>query len=130
MFALHQAYECMFQEVPSDPRYKQIPPRYHSMHVLDDSSQEVVTGSFGFLTSLYKVVDSVDGRTYALRRVERVRTNNEVVVWEGMLSHLDARARQLEATHAPQHHLSARLLSQQWCRVLRSRLLSYCHQHL
>ena len=100
----------MFQEVPSDPRYKQIPPRYHSMHVLDDSSQEVVTGSFGFLTSLYKVVDSVDDRTYALR--------------------LDARAGQLEATHTPQHHLSARLLSQQWRRVLRSRLLSYCHQHL
>ena len=41
---------------------------------------EMVTGSFGYLTSLYKVVDSKDGNCYALRRVERVRTNNDMVV--------------------------------------------------
>ena len=48
--------------------------------VLDASGGELVTGSFGYLSSLYKVVDSTDGVSYALRRVERVRTNNEVVV--------------------------------------------------
>ena len=48
--------------------------------VLDASGSELVTGSFGYLSSLYKVVDSTDGVSYALRRVERVRTNNEVVV--------------------------------------------------
>lgn len=41
---------------------------------------DIVTGSFGYLTSLYKVIDSKDGNCYALRRVERVRTNNEMVV--------------------------------------------------
>ena len=40
----------------------------------------MVTGSFGYLTSLYKVVDSKSGNCYALRRVERVRTNHEMVV--------------------------------------------------
>ena len=40
----------------------------------------MATGSFGYLTSLYKVVDSKDGFCYALRRVERVRTNNEMVM--------------------------------------------------
>lgn len=39
-----------------------------------------MTGSFGYLSSLYKVIDSTDGMCYALRRVERVRTNNEMVV--------------------------------------------------
>ena len=48
--------------------------------MLDASGGELVTGSFGYLSSLYKVVDSTDGVSYALRRVERVRTNNEVVV--------------------------------------------------
>ena len=70
----------MAQEAPNDPRYKQIPPCYCSMRVFDDAEKEMVTGSFGFLTSLYKVVDVTDGMSYALRRVERVRTNNEMVV--------------------------------------------------
>lgn len=48
--------------------------------MLDASGGELVTGSFGYLSSLYKVVDSTDGVSYVLRRVERVRTNNEVVV--------------------------------------------------
>ena len=75
-----QAREIMAQEAPDDPRYKQIPPCYCSMRVFDDAEKEMVTGSFGFLTSLYKVVDVTDGMSYALRRVERVRTNNEMVV--------------------------------------------------
>ena len=70
----------MDQEAPDDPRYKQIPPCYRAMRVFDNAEQEMVTGSFGFLTSLYKVVDVNDGISYALRRVERVRTNNEMVV--------------------------------------------------
>lgn len=70
----------MAQEAPDDPRYKQIPPCYRAMRVFDNAEQEMVTGSFGFLTSLYKVVDVNDGISYALRRVERVRTNNEMVV--------------------------------------------------
>lgn len=54
---------------------------YFLIHrVLDKPGMEVVTGSFGYLTSLYKVVDSKDGICYALRRVERVRTNHEMVV--------------------------------------------------
>lgn len=48
--------------------------------MLDSRGTESVTGSFGYLSSVYKVVDSTDGYCYALRRVERVRTNNEIVV--------------------------------------------------
>ena len=85
-----QALMMMAQEPPDSPRYKQIPPRYHSMkflreacvrsRVLDGQGTELVTGSLGYLSSVYKVVDSADGYCYALRRVERVRTNNEIVV--------------------------------------------------
>lgn len=52
--------------------------------VLDSRGMESVTGSFGYLSSVYKVVDSTDGYCYALRRVERVRTNNEIVVGAGV----------------------------------------------
>ena len=44
------------------------------------TGKESITGSFGYITSLFKVVDSKDGCCYTLRRVERVRTNNEMVV--------------------------------------------------
>ena len=47
--------------------------------MLDSRGTESVTGSFGYQSSEYKVVDSTDGYCYALRRVERVRTNNEIV---------------------------------------------------
>ena len=87
-----QALMMMAQEPPDSPRYKQIPQWYHSMkcvivttmrsRVLDGQGTELVTGSLGYLSSVYKVVDSADGYCYALRRVERVRTNNEIVVGE------------------------------------------------
>ena len=48
--------------------------------VLDTNSADSTTGSFGYITSLYKVVDSKDGICYTLRRVERARTNNDMIV--------------------------------------------------
>ena len=122
----------MAQEAPDDPRYKQIPPCYCSMRVFDDAEKEMVTGSFGFLTSLYKVVDVTDGMSYALRRVERVRTNNEMVV-SGLCAFYNVKGdgfECVEARSSPQHHRFAQLLPQQWRRFLRPRLLSHRDQSL
>ena len=51
-----------------------------TIRVLDTNNADSTTGSFGYITSLYKVVDSKDGICYTLRRVERVRTNNDMIV--------------------------------------------------
>ncbi|KAK8803653.1 hypothetical protein WA158_001347 [Blastocystis sp. Blastoise] len=67
------------QEPPSDPRYKQIPPRYNSLKELSSAESDNITGSFGYLSSSYKVIDSQDGNPYMIRRFERVRTSGELV---------------------------------------------------
>jgi PAB-dependent poly(A)-specific ribonuclease subunit 3 len=60
---------------PEDERYKEIPPRFHSACPLDDaSSHRGAGGSFGYPSSLYKVVDRADSQLYTLRRFDNVRT--------------------------------------------------------
>ena len=48
--------ESLKQLDPSDERYKEIPPRYHSAFCLDDPTvQRGTGGSFGYPSVLYKV---------------------------------------------------------------------------
>ncbi|KAF9204526.1 PAB-dependent poly(A)-specific ribonuclease subunit 3 [Haplosporangium sp. Z 27] len=49
---------------------------YHSLYPLD-LTQEKSTEVFGYQSSVYKSMCSVDGRTYALRRIEGFRLTNE-----------------------------------------------------
>ncbi|ORZ27845.1 putative poly(A)-binding protein-dependent poly(A) ribonuclease [Lobosporangium transversale] len=49
---------------------------YHSLYPLD-LTQEKSTEVFGYQSSVYKCMCSVDGRTYALRRIEGFRLTNE-----------------------------------------------------
>ncbi|OQR85276.1 hypothetical protein ACHHYP_12005 [Achlya hypogyna] len=75
---LDAEHEDMLRQVhPSDERYKEIPSQFHCMWPLDakdDLFHRNVAGSFGYPTHCYKVISETDGRTYALRRVENVRT--------------------------------------------------------
>ena len=67
---------------PSDERYKEIPAGFHCMYPLDPpvakNSHRDAAGSWGYPTHTYKVTSHADGRTYALRRIENVRTTNEI----------------------------------------------------
>ena len=62
-----------------DPRYKAIPPQYTRVFPLDVGEVTGTTGSFGYVTSVFKVTSSNDGMTYALRRVDNVRAQAGVV---------------------------------------------------
>lgn len=75
--------EWLMQQLdPSDERYKEIPMGFHCMYPLDPpvakNSHRDAAGSWGYPTHMYKVTSQTDGRTYALRRVENVRTNDEI----------------------------------------------------
>ena len=60
---------------PSDPRLKEVPRKFHSILPLDDPNVPRGTaGSCGYPTTMYKVVNNKDGFTYALRRVDNVRS--------------------------------------------------------
>ncbi|GJJ68070.1 PAB-dependent poly(A)-specific ribonuclease subunit 3 [Entomortierella parvispora] len=52
---------------------------YHSLYPLDQT-QEKSTEVFGYQSSVYKCMCSVDGRTYALRRIEGFRLTNELAM--------------------------------------------------
>ncbi|KAG0321681.1 PAB-dependent poly(A)-specific ribonuclease subunit 3 [Dissophora globulifera] len=52
---------------------------YHSLYPLD-LTQEKSTEVFGYQSSVYKSMCSVDGRTYALRRIEGFRLTNELAM--------------------------------------------------
>jgi len=72
--------ETLKQMQPDDERYKEIPPRYHSVFYLDESITARGTGgSFGYPSALYKVIDSTDSNAYALRRVDNVRTSPQII---------------------------------------------------
>ena len=78
----HQRYQgrtlLSMQCVPADdPRHNEIPPRYHSIMPLDDSAARRGTASsLGYPSALYKVVDSKDGVTYVLRRIDNTRATD------------------------------------------------------
>ena len=74
--------EALKQMTPDDERYKEMPNRFHSAFALDDSYSQMqrgTGGSFGYPSSVYKVVDSSDSQIYALRRFDNVRTSTTVV---------------------------------------------------
>ena len=63
----------------SDPRYKELPPQYTSMKPLDNAAKtRGATGSLGYVTTVYKVVNSKDGLPYCVRRADYVRSSNQV----------------------------------------------------
>ena len=78
----HQRYQgrtlLSMQCVPADdPRHNEIPPRYHSIMPLDDAAARRGTASsLGYPSALYKVVDSKDGVTYVLRRIDNTRATD------------------------------------------------------
>mmetsp|Transcript_31158 Transcript_31158/g.44780 ORF Transcript_31158/g.44780 Transcript_31158/m.44780 type:complete len:355 (+) Transcript_31158:32-1096(+) len=100
---------------PADPRYKEIPLRYHSAMPLDvpnnssngqqgssqtpvsthmhmnSSSSSGLGGSFGYPSSVYKVVDRADSQMYALRRFDNVRNCPPVVVANALSKWADLR---------------------------------------
>jgi PAB-dependent poly(A)-specific ribonuclease subunit 3 len=72
--------EALRQMQPDDEIYKEIPPRYHSAFLLDDAQiPRGAGGSFGYPSSLYKVVDRSDSQIYALRRFDNVRTSPTIL---------------------------------------------------
>eukprot|EP01133_Synstelium_polycarpum_P011980 gene11980-13983_t len=66
---------------PNDPRIKNIPPllnKYHSLYPLDnETAREKVGMMFGYPTSIYKAISTMDGYPYAIRRVEGFRLSSE-----------------------------------------------------
>jgi hypothetical protein len=70
--------EALRQMKPDDERYKEIPLRYHSAYALDAMSSSS-GGSFGYPSSIFKVVDRADSQIYALRRFDNVRTTTAVI---------------------------------------------------
>jgi PAB-dependent poly(A)-specific ribonuclease subunit 3 len=73
---------------PSDKRVKEIPKGYHGVNPLDASDVPTGTaGSFGYPSSIYKVVSEKDGLLYALRRFDNIKTTPQITarvigVWE------------------------------------------------
>ncbi|KXS11673.1 hypothetical protein M427DRAFT_102239, partial [Gonapodya prolifera JEL478] len=51
---------------------------YHSVYPLEQP--KMIPGSFGYMTSVYRVTGSVDGKPYVLRRVEGFRLMNEMAM--------------------------------------------------
>ena len=72
-------FETLQQIAPDDDRYKEIPPRYHSIFALDTNEAARSTGgSFGYPSALYKVTDRMDSQVYALRRFDNVKTTQSI----------------------------------------------------
>eukprot|EP01038_Epipyxis_sp_PR26KG_P004334 gene4334-6135_t len=72
--------EASKQMPADDERYKEFPTRYHSAYPLDSvGGTSGGTGSFGYLSSVFKVIDRADSQIYALRRLDNVRTTPAIV---------------------------------------------------
>jgi PAB-dependent poly(A)-specific ribonuclease subunit 3 len=68
--------EALRQMEPNDPRYKELPSRFHSAYCLDDmysQSRRGTGGSYGYPSGVYKAIDRSDSQVYTLRRVDNVR---------------------------------------------------------
>lgn len=74
--------QALKQMSPEDPRYKEIPMRFHSAHPLDivSAANRGGGGSFGYPSSVYKVIDRADSQIYVLRRFDPMRNIPQVVV--------------------------------------------------
>ncbi|KAI9325132.1 hypothetical protein BDR26DRAFT_879981 [Obelidium mucronatum] len=67
---------------PNSPEAQSLPSEvhvYHSLFPLDDK-QDRHSKVFGFPTSVYKAISSVDGRPYVLRRIEGFRLLSETAM--------------------------------------------------
>ena len=74
------AHDILRQLEPDDERYNEIPPEYCAAFPLDSAIHATqITGSFGYPSSLYKVVDRRSGLPYALRRVDGARVSHKVI---------------------------------------------------
>lgn len=69
--------EALKQIDPEDARYKELPMRYHAVYPLDTAGASV--SSFGYPSSIYKVIDQTDSQQYAVRRYDNVRTTQSII---------------------------------------------------
>ncbi|KFH71611.1 hypothetical protein, variant [Podila verticillata NRRL 6337] len=77
---LHRKNEMILQTVNAqDYGLPEELHEYHSLYPLD-LTQEKSTEVFGYQSSVYKCMCSVDGKTYALRRIEGFRLTNELAM--------------------------------------------------
>jgi PAB-dependent poly(A)-specific ribonuclease subunit 3 len=51
--------------------------KYHTLVPLDNPTRAPNTNIFGYVTSVYKAISSVDGLPYAIRKIENFRLSNE-----------------------------------------------------
>jgi PAB-dependent poly(A)-specific ribonuclease subunit 3 len=66
----------------SHDRVREVPSDYTSVMVLDKAGPDAatpVTGSYGYVSTMYKVISVEDGLTYALRRVDNVRAHPKLL---------------------------------------------------
>ena len=64
---------------PDDPIIKELPRKFHSILPLDaDPSQRNTAGSTGYPSCVYKAINSKDGFTYAVRRVDNIRPHGNL----------------------------------------------------
>jgi len=79
---LQKRNEAITHVLNSDsPEYQNFPKElhiYHSFNIIKESEKS--TKTFGYPTSVYKSISSVDGKAYALRRVEGYRLANEMAM--------------------------------------------------
>jgi PAB-dependent poly(A)-specific ribonuclease subunit 3 len=69
------ALESQREMDPSDPRHKAVPPPFSNAYQLDDIPRGAGSrSSFGYPTSVFKVVSREDGHLYCLRRFDNVRS--------------------------------------------------------
>lgn len=73
-----QAHDSNRQLEPTDERYNEIPPEYGAALPLDVASRGI-TGSFGYPSAIYKVIDRRSGLAYALRRVDGTRSSPKAI---------------------------------------------------
>jgi hypothetical protein len=79
-YLAQQTFSILDAVSPSNTRVLEIPPSYTSVRPLDITGPNnegeagvSVTGTFGYVTSVFKVISVEDAMPYALRRVENVR---------------------------------------------------------
>lgn len=66
----NMAIEAMQEMKPDDPRHKAVPISYGNAYCLDTAA---TASSFGYPSSVFKVISREDGLLYCLRRLENVK---------------------------------------------------------
>jgi PAB-dependent poly(A)-specific ribonuclease subunit 3 len=77
---------------PDDDRINEVPARYHSVLALDSASvPRGAGGSFGYPSSVYKVVDRTDSQVFCVRRFDNVRACQSTVIKNALTKWLEIR---------------------------------------